>query len=590
MKRNILATLGLTLGILSGIAAPKVISNIEDIANDKVYLLKREGSSIEINGYVYAKATREGSHLLCATGTKADTAATVARFSIHYSEREKAYFLYNLGAEMFVSGNASKKLAVITAAAESCMPIYNPKSKFWMLVCAGYSIGLDADTGSHIFLDDMNVRESKKLGNHFTIQESRAEVLSQEQIDAIEAKVAAGRETKLKTYRTFLKNAAQVVNTNDLTRYIGDFDLDELTYAMDNSDKYSMSEIEEIYQRTLLGRFPREGRYYRFHNAQRPGERKSNVLATATDGSLFVRQLEYLSYATATDGCSDDLNLVSVHYNGGDAMQVCLKSAAFNQYFKGGANQEKVTLTSDIDDATVYATDFFSQRQKRLYYSIASKNTYLTVTGGSDASLWGYNVKENASEWYLEEVKTISIPVDANGYAAFCLPCGFTAPEGAKVFTVAEIAGGKAYIQEIKPAVPAYTPTIIKVEAGATVAELAIGDTDNVVATAMTGNVRKSETGMPGRYVPTFGKDGITLTYAAATEDAAMPGSCYVVSDDLGALTTVINDLPEDHIESISIEEADADMLYDLHGRAVRGKLRPGVYINATTHKAVRVQ
>lgn len=588
MKKIISAALALTVGVISAAAAPITIKKVEDIANDRVYILKREGVTQDINGFIYAKDVREGSQIISNATAKVDTAQAVARFSIHYSEREKAYYLYNLGAERFVSGNSTKKLAIVTSTAAEFIPIYNPTAAYWMFLCGGYVLGCSDNNGTSIFLDDMKRTQARKAGTHFTLLESTAERLSKEQIDAIEVKVNEGRAAKIKEYQTFLKNAAAVINTGDLPRYIGEYDLEALTYAVEHESDYSLKELAEIYNETLLSRFPKEGRYYRIHNGYRPGERKSNAMATHDDGALFVRTLEYGVYGTATDGCSDDLNLFSVHYDGGDATQIRVRAAAFNQYLLGGANQEKVTLTADPDNATVYTFDYTGQRFKRATFYLPSKDTYLTVTNDDSHAVWGY-AKENPSEWYLEEIKTVSVPVDANGYAAFCLPCGATAPEGTNVYTLKEISQGKAHLQAIPTLIPAYTPVIVKTTPGAANLELTVGDHRiTETASAMTGNVRKTAS-TPGRYVPTFSANGVKFTYAAASDEPSMPGSCYAVSDDLGELTTVVNEEVMDRLDTISIDEADPSQLYDLHGRAVSGNLRPGIYINAATHKAVRV-
>lgn len=590
MKKIISAALALTVGAISAIAAPITIKDVKDIANDRVYILKREGATKDINGFIYAKDVREGSQIIADAMAKVDTTQAVARFSIHYSEREKAYYLYNLGAERFVSGNSTKKLAIVTSASAEFTPIFNPTASYWIFLCGGYVLGSSDDNGTSIFLDDMRRAQARKAGTHFTLYESTSERLSKEQIDAIEVKVSEGRAAKIKEYRDFLKNAALVVNTGDLPRYIGEYDLEALTYALDHESDYSLKELEEIYNETVLGRFPKEGRYYRIHNGYRPveGERKSNAMATRDDGTLFVRSLEYGAYGTATDGCSDDLNLFSVHYDGGDATQLRLRATAFNQYLLGGANQEKVTLTNDPDNATVYSFDYTGLRYKRINFYLPSSNTYLTVTADDDHAVWGY-AKEKPSEWYLEEIKTIAVPVDANGYAAFCLPCGTTAPEGTNVYTLKEIAQGKAYLQAIPTLIPAYTPVIVKTTPGAENIQLTVGDHRiTETASAMTGNVRKT-TSTPGRYVPTFSADGVKFTYAPASDEPAMPGSCYVVSDDLGDLTTVVNEEVQDRLDTISIDDADPSQLYDLHGRAVKGNLRPGIYIDANTHKSIRV-
>ncbi|MCM1310293.1 MAG: hypothetical protein NC301_04595 [Bacteroides sp.] len=595
MKKYISAALALTVGILPSLAAPKTITikSLDDLANNKTYLIVRNGSTRETSGYVYATDKKDGAQLVSSLATQTDTASIYCKYSIHYSEREQAYYLYNLGAENFVSAN-KQNLAVTSSSAGEFKLVYNDPASSWVLISDGYALGMMLSNGSFLFLDDYHTSSlAKKSNMHFEIKEVNGITISQAEVDAIEEKVASGRAAKLKEYNSFVKDASNVVNTSDLPRYIGDYDLDELKYALENDSKYSMREIEEIYQRTLMSRYPKDGHYYRLHNGNRPGgssARKSNVLATTHDGRLLMRELEYHSYGTATDDYTDDLNLFCVNHYYGDPTRITLRAAAFDKYLMGGANQQRLNMVDAADDATAYDLNFLNTRAKRLTIANTAVGTYLSVTAEPDFALWGYNVLESSSEWYFEPINTITIPVDANGYGTFCLPCGVTLPEGVQAFTVSEIAQGKAYVQEIKPQVYRYVPCIIKAAPGTKTVDLTVVDNENQVATAMTGHVRKASTGTPGRYVPTFSDKGITLTYAAASEDVPMPGTIYVAGDDLGALETIVNDLPEDHLENISSEEADAANLYDLHGRSVSGNLRPGIYINATTHKAIRIQ
>lgn len=578
-------------GCLSAAAAIEITST-EEFSNDKVYLLMRDALNTTAGrGYAYVEGTGTKATLFTAAATKTDTTKAACHFSIHYSPREKAFYLYNLGSEMFITGNSSHQ-ACVSSSAVDCVPLYSELAEHWLLDCGGYVLASDREDGFTMFYDDLTLARARQGATHFLITEKFGETVAPEVSDAIEAKIAASRESALKVYRNFLSSAAKVINTNELGRYLGEYDLEALTYALDHEEDYSIAEIEAIYQETLLSRYPKPGHYYRIHNGARPvggvAGRPNNYLSTDLDGTLRVRTLENPAANVATEGTSDDLVLFRFWPVDGDRSQVNIEAAAFGEYFAGGANTERVGLGS-LDGSTVYELSTTSPTGRVFRMSIPSKNSHLSVTSVPDCYLWGYSTLETANQWYIEPVDSIVIPVDDNGYATACLPCGIALPEGAKAYTVTDVSAGKAYVEEVASPIHLGTPLILKAAPGKSEIVVAVENTTKWVASEMTGNRRATAAGMPGRYVPRFSASGITFAYEPATETGATPGSCYIVSDDQGALQTVMGANPDASIEEISAAEAAGRKLYDLTGRPVTGTPRPGVYVDATTRHTLRI-
>lgn len=586
MKTIISSLLLLAGGVFAAVGAPVEVKSTKDLSNNKVYLIQRDATSSAF-GRGYAGVQGTGTKARVCSAFSTDTTDVASHFSLHYSPKEKAYYLYSIGSESFVTGGKDHT-ANLTASAAKCNPIFNELAGRWMLECDGYVLGFNEEDGVTLFYDDLTLGKTRARGTHFIISEKSGVTLSKEQSDAIETKIAAGRESALKTYRDFLKRASNVVSIGDLANYLGDYDLDALTYALDHADDYSLEEIEAIYQETLVSRFPSGNTYYRIHNGNRPAKRATNYLSTRADGQPFVRTLENPAFGTAAEGCSDDLCLFRFFPVEGDRTRMRIQAAAFYQYFTGGANQELVKLTASEDDATVYTLTAHIVNGRVFRFTLPAKDSYLSSTNAPDCNVWGYSTIENANQWFIELVTSVSIPVDANGYATVCLPCGVALPEGVKAYTVTDVADGKAYIEELKSPIHLSTPWIIKAAAGTTTVELPIEDNRNWTASAMTGNMRATAN-TPGRYVPTFSADGISFTYAEASDTPALPGSCYIVSDNQGALTTVMGANPDAGIEEITADEAADRDLYDLVGRKVSGTPRPGIYINAATKKTIRV-
>lgn len=591
MKSQILSLLLMAGGCISAFAAIEVTSP-EQLSNNKVYLLERIATSSKNGkGYAYVSDQTSKATIMTASAAVADTSSAKSQFSFHYSPREKAIYLYNLSSGMFITGNTKHQACVSTKAVD-CMPLYSDLAESWLIDCGGYAIGSDDTNGFILFYDDLNVGKARVNASHFKIYEKSGASVSDEVSAEIEAKIADARNDALKTYRDFLAKAAKVLSTNDMPRYLGEYDVDELTYALDHADDYSIAEIEEIYQRALLSRFPKAGCYYRLHNGSRPvsgvAGRPTNYMSTDVDGTLRVRTIETPAANTASEGLSDDLVLFRFWPVDGDPTQVKVEAAAFGEYLAGGGNQEHVKLGSS-DGATVYELQSISQTTRSFRLALPSKNSFLSVTTAPDCYVWGYTTKEDPNQWYIEPIETITVPVDENGYATTCMPCGVTVEEGAKAYTVTSFAGGKAYVEEVESPIHVRTPLIIKAAPGKKDVTLTITNTTKWVASEMTGTTRVTED-VPGRYVPQFSASGISFVYAPASEEPAAPGAAYIVSDDHGTIETVMGANPDASIEEISVADADARELFDLVGRKVDSTPRPGIYVDAMTRKAIRVK
>lgn len=583
--KHIIYTLALLAGSVAFSAEAATIRDAADFRNDAIYNINRVGTASVGGGYLHAT---EGTNIIsAATSAKVDRSSAEARWSIHYSKTEKAYYLYNLGTGKFLYGN-SKNKAVLTDDLVDCVPMYNEELKYWMLDCGGYFIGMPEEyEGKAVFADDLDrdfIRT--ELNAFFTISSDDDETLTAEQIAAIEEKIKAGREAKLADYLDFLDDAKNVATNNRTENYLGAYDYEELEYALNNADNYSLAEIEEIYQKTILSRFPNQGCYYRLRNSMRPNNTYyRNVLSpTAETGEVMSRDLQTPAFGTAAEGYTDDLALVRFRTVNGDVTKVKIEFPAIQKYLTAANSGGKPGFTSSYDDAYTFQIETTAVKQRFYRFAQPDKDNWLTISGGN--VLVGYGTRENAMRFYIEPVNTITVPVDANGYASVCVPCGVNLPEGVKAYTVTDFSGGKAYIEELEAPIHLNTPFIVKAPAGQESVDLIVENTTKWVATAMGGTmIMKNDA--PGRYVPTFSANGISFTYT--TEENALPGSAYIISEDLGEITTVMGANPDAGIEEITLDEAVQRELFDLQGRRVISNPLPGIYINATTKRPVRI-
>lgn len=593
MKQIIFSLAVIVGGGMLSTAQADNITDLKDLSNSAVYTISRMATNTTSGSGIMQAVENENVLYTLASG-RTDKESPLTQWSLHYSASEKSYFLYNLGTKQFVTGNG-KHEAVLTDAAVDCHPIFDEGVSYWMLDCGGYFIGLSDDhEGAVLFADGLSKAGARALGCYFTVATLDGKTLSADEVAAIDAKIADGRKARIDEYRDFIENTAKKVGTAGGTgAYIGEYDYEALEYALNNESKYTLAQIEELYQQTLQSRYPVAGRYYRLHNFTRPAAHARNHVSTLEDGTLVSRPIDNPAFGTAGAEYSDDLCLVRFYPVDGDRSRVKLQIPSFLQYLTGAGNNQRPGLTSSFSDAYVFDLTPVTDRSRYFRLHEGDKDAWLTVSnppaGKEYGFVNGYSTPENPNRWFIEEVNSITVPVDANGYATVCLPCGVSLPEGVKAYTVTDFSGGKAYVEEIASPIHLSTPWILKAEAGAGSVELPLQNNQNYVYSSMVGNMRAASD-VPGRYVPTFSADGISFVYAPAAE-RALPGSCYIVSDDLGAITTVMGANPDAGIEEITVDAAAGADLYDMLGRPVKkGNLVPGVYINAGTRKAVRVK
>ncbi len=569
----------------------KTLNSPDQISSHAIYNLTRQATVANGGGLLHSTSDSE---FIMSTrngyGISADEDA--ARWSIHYSQREKAYFLYNIGSGTFASGDERNR-AILSPVPVEARFTYHSNPKGWLIDCGGALLGLDRDNkGIALFTDDIDRSAAREMTCYYTVTAIDDEILSQGLYNEIENKIIEGRAQALAKYTEFLTKAQQMaasVNKNNAA-FIGLYDIDELKYAVEHADDYTLNEIEDIYQKTLLGRMPKAGTFYRLHFQERPSRSYyKNVLRSREDGSLVSTEFRDFAFGSATDGFSDDLCLFRFWPVNGDATRVKIEVAAFGDFLTAVGNNQVPGRTSTPSEAEVYTISNRTNTQRTYILEQSCGNIWLTVSGSMDLTSW--NDKESSMYFYLEPVNTISVPVDANGYASVCLPCGVKVPENCKAYTVTSVENGQAFVEEITGFIHENTPWILKADAGVTSVDVPVENNTSWIKTEMTGNVRVNAN-TPGRYVPEYSASGISFKYVAATEPAekTLPGSIYIVSEDNGPLTTVMGANPNAAIEEITVDDASARELFDLQGRRVIDTPRPGLYINAATKRVVRVK
>lgn len=590
--KHIIASMALAVGSAWLIpAAAETIISLDKISSHAVFTLTRQATAANGGGLLhYTDATDAIYATPSGKGVTADSPE--AQWSIHYSQKEKAYFIYNLGNDRFM-GVDKRNHAVFTTAPTDVRPVFHDGPKYWALDCGGSLVGLASDyEGQALFLDDLSRTQARNMACFFTLTAIDGKTISHDRYLEIEQKIAEGRSETLEKYKTFLGQAKQMAESSNANYKIclGNYDYEQLEYALEHAEDYTLSEIDAIYQQTLLSRYPKAGHFYRLHFQERPSKKyMDNACRTTVTGEIVGTEFNKFGYGTATAGFSDDLCLVRFWPQNGDPTRVKIEIPAFGEFLTEAPHNRAPGRTLQPSEATIFNLNTRSNTARTFIIAQPSgTNNWLTM--GGDNKLVSWNVKENSMYFYAEMVESIDIPVDANGYASVCLPCGVALPEGCKAYTVTSVAGGKAFVEEIEGPIHQHTPWILKAPQGADKVALPVENNVNWTATEMAGTTRVIEA--PGRYVPEYSASGISFKYVAATDPAetVLPGSVYIISDDQGPLTTVMGANPEAGIEEITVGEAAARELFDLQGRKVVDTPRAGLYINAATKRVVRVK
>ncbi len=566
----------LTLG--SGAFAAN-IKTLEALDNKTAYVIKRQGNTGSVYGSLYYL---EGTDVCQAKNSGISAESADAQWSIHYSASEKGYFLYNLGAEKFLTAN-SKYQAVFTDEAVKLTPVFLETAGYWVLDCGGNILGLTKETkGAVIFADDVTRQNYKDTGFCFLISDSPNRELTAEEQDVIEQKILAGREAALQRYVDFVAKAEKMLDKASEQAYAGAYPLWEIKEMLESPDRYTLTQFEEAYNRAVAGRLPQHG-YYRMRNQNRPGAYSSNLVAVKENGQLISVKLKTPTFATASEDYLEDLSIFSLIPEGGDPWNVRLYANAPGWFVTcGTSNNSKAWLDEDPSKATVFNIDPYNdyKRQMRLRFANADE-ARITVSGNNELVAWDQT--ETAMQFWFEEVKEISVTTDANGYLSTVLPANITLPEGLEAWVVTSVRDGKAYMEPAVDGVAAKTPFIIKGQPNTAYALPTVG-TPVWYPSAMTGSCIKAEVGARQQLVST--PQG--LKFSVEEPGTVNPCTAYVLTDDNTPLEIVMGADPESGIDEI---EAESGLdLFDLQGRIVSGTPRPGLYINAATRKVVRVK
>ncbi len=585
MKKNI-AILGVVAAALSlpcG-ANAAIIKKTEDLKNNQAYLIKRQAVTDEPNGNLHV--LEGGTRIQAENKNAGDPKAPTAHWSLHYSKTEDAFYLYHLASGKFATGNNLSQ-AVLTDKPVQVTPIYLETAGYWVFDCGGYILGQEkTDKGQVIFTDNITKTNYKNTGYCFQISDAAnnadgtPRTLTDEEVNAIEEKVVAGRADAIAKYQTVVTKAEEMNDKASEQQYAGAWNIAELKQMCANPAGYTLNQFEEAYNRAVASRYPRWG-YYRMRNASRPSTTKANNLTVALEsGQLKSVNAKNSTVGTASNGQLEDLGLFSFIPEDATGANARLMFNANHQYVESNGTG-KVWLTPNKDNSRVFQLEFPNDYKRPIRLMIDGTNR-VTVSGA--AELVGYGTVEASMQFWMEKVTELNVTLDANGYKALILPANIAIPEGIKAYCVTSVRDGNAYFEEVTEGVEAHTAMVLKGQPSQEVT-LPLMGTPIWHPSLLSGTCVKATA--PARQEIVFTAEG--PAFEAKEAGSVLPTTVYFATDDTTPLKAVMGADPESRIEEIDADQAPE--LFDLQGRLVLSAPRPGaIYINAVTRRLIRIK
>lgn len=548
----------------------RFVTSIDEMSNNLVYSVISNGRGSWVsNGTAITGTTK--------AGIEVDITSADQQFAIIKSKNTDKNYLYNVGAEKFVS--KSGDYTTLTESPEQAVTLLTSTSSTHQWVIALVN---DDNSYSHMGVsngyDPAVITFWNDLGD--AGNQSRIELVSsidEETLGAIEALIATA-EAVAALDETIAKAEA-------MSAYIGT-GVGKYTYTGEGSYEEKFAAIvafreaitettnptpEEVEAKTteletIIASFslnmPEKGKYYRFKGynndnymlsdeysdtrlAMGSGESASAIFYYGEDGSL-------LSYAIGR-------YLPNAVVNGD---WTCLEV---------GSDAPAATFAAG---ASIGAYGFYlGNDASRAYYS--GRGNYVDA-GGNIATNSGY-------DWIIEEVTELPVTVSAVGYATLYAPVALAIPEGITAHTVT-INGEWATLSEPLEVIPANTGVVLQAEANTynfaiTTADEFNGENDldgSIARTLVTKEDNKAYyilavvNEVAGFYNPTNGDDNTTFYNGGHKAYIAVEGVAQSNSVRFGEGTT--------GIENVTVENG-VKAIFDLTGRRVESVTVSGIYI-----------
>ncbi len=579
--KSIISIIALCAGVAVGTAdaAAQLVTSTDALSNTAAYTLNRRSSSA--SGYV---ASGTGTNVQVG----AQQSAEQSLWSIHYSQTEKAYYLYNITAGKFVGANGGK--AVLTDTPTDMVPLYVDHIAAWIIDCGGALLGMaDNAAGTAIFLEDYSSVSSRQTGLFYQISTSTTRTLTQEESDAIEARIKAGRPDMLAKYVEFVSKA-KAMTSDGLTNYAGAYDIDKLEKMLADADKYAINEIDAAYRAAINSRLPQEGRYYVLRDLNRPSSFKNNSLSIGSDGTLTSRQQALPKIGGGSSSFPEGLNLFCIEHPTADLTSVVVRCAATGQYLiSNGNNNAKLTM-GDRSLATVFTLEPRGDFNRQFRFRLPDDKGWVTVSG--ENRLVNYNIAEEPNYFYFEQVKFMTATPNAHGILPLTLPCPVTVADDVDALIAVEEYDGKVYLEKHEGIIPAGVPFILRSPNGSRNVLLTVAGenpeftNDNI----LVGTTLLTQAPNP-HYSVTSTAESLTFTRKEATANI-QANSAYLLSGAEGDLVTSTDPRPNAHITEIDADGIDAtnSVWYDLQGRRVATPAPGHLYIDGTSHRLILVK
>ncbi|MBR5593950.1 MAG: hypothetical protein IKW46_07755 [Bacteroidaceae bacterium] len=563
--------------------AEVVVTDVEDLSNDKVYNL------ITTRGWlIYNSANADVVASTASYGTFATGADVEAcQWAIYKSENTGKFYLYNIGAGKFVGRNADEggRFPFVTDVTNDIQVVKNTTGTDYALVFSTDNYGAINHFNHTAVPGVANWKGNASQGGLRALNDAGSahkvvEVadIAPATLNAIAEAVAvyeADNTDAVAALDAAIANARTMFDQITIGAGVGEYTATDADYeakfqaivtfrqAIQATNTPTPAEVEAKVAElnALIATFqlnmPVAGKYYTFCNGD-------NYITSVVDANGRI-----------ACGAKD---ASAIYYYDGEH----LLAYTTGLYF--GLNGSDWTFEA-VGSNDISAINFVAAANGAIaMYNIQSGGRWLHISANGDGSTFvnrcSANTCGDAHNWAIKEVESLPVTVTAAGYATFFAPVAVQLPTGVTAHTVT-INGEWATLSEALTVVPAETGVVL---VGAGSHSLAITTTDATATSALVGTTAATYIAADA-YVLSNGANGVgfygaILNQQSNTAFLNNSHKAYLPMTD-GVNAASYSFRFEDGttgIENVEVEN-EVKAIFDLTGRKVESITERGIYI-----------
>ncbi len=568
--------------------AEVVVTNVEDLSNNKVYNLITTRGWLIYNSANAGVVASTASYGTFATG--ADVEA--CQWAIYKSEKNK-YYLYNIGAGKFVGRNAGEggRFPFVTEVTNDIQVVKNTTGTDYALVFSTDNYGAINHFNHTAEPGVANWRGNDSQGGLRALNDAGSahkvvEVadIAPATLNAIAEAVAvyeADNTEAVAALDAAIANAQTMFDQITIGAGVGEYTATDADYlakftaivefrnAIQATNTPTPAEVEakvaEVNE--LIASFqlnmPVAGKYYTFNN-----DNYYITSGTTNDGKIAL---------------SETKDATAIYYFDGTH----LLAYTTGRYIGLNGSDWAFEAVGSNDISTI---EFVAAANGALgKYNVKSGGRWLHRTDAYVNRCSSNSTDHATHNWTIEEVEALPVSITEAGYATFYAPVAVQLPTGVTAHTVT-INGEWATLSKAYNAVPAQNGVILAGEEGSynlTIVESAAAIENNILEGSVAATNVQGEAYVLG---VVDGEVGLYKAEMNGTSWLNNSHKAYLPVAAGSSLTAAFYGLNWDGttgVENVEVENV-VKTIYDLTGRKVETISAPGIYIINGVKRVVR--